>query len=311
MIMEIRQLRYFVTVAEEMHFKNAANRLHIAQPALSQQIRALEKSLGADLFRRTTRRVEMTAAGNALLPAAHHILSQTDAAARLVTQASLGSLGTVRIGFVGSAAIELIPAMRRYMNDQWPNVDVELQETPSDELITALRQRGTDVGVVRETMDYPKGIVIRPLYNEPLVLAVPNSHRFANASEVWLRDLTGETLISFREDTSVGLSARIAQLLYEAEVGYHKGQEAVQFVTMVGLVAARLGVAIVPKAMKYLQLPGVTFVPFADDRAFSTVALAYRQEDEDNLLIQNCVSAAVTTAGGEDISIPPPPVGLV
>lgn len=308
--MEIRQLRYFVAVAEEMHFKNAAARLHIAQPALSQQIRALEKDLGTALFNRTTRRVEMTAAGEALLPAARHILAEAVAAERLVTQASHGVLGTVRIGFVSSAAIEVVPAMRRYLKDRWPEVEVELREITSTRILTDLRQRNIDVGIVRETVRYPEGISMRALYNEPLVLAVPCDHPLAEREQVRLHELSHETFITFREDNPAGLSGRITQLLQEADIRYTSGQEAVQFVTMVGLVAAQLGVAIVPSAMRHLRLPGVTFLPIADKNAFSTVAFACRSEDNQDLLVKNCLRAAVVMTSGDDFAKPSPPAPM-
>lgn len=297
--MEFRQLKYFVAVAEEMHFNRASQRLHIAQPALSQQIQSLESQLKTKLFNRTTRKVELTEAGAALLPVARNILAAVDNATRTVEKAALGIVGTLRLGFVSSAAVNLIPKVMDGMKRKWPQIDIELQEATTAEIFLSLRRNQLDIGLVREIEHYPDEIEVVPLIREPLVVAVYESHPLAGHQSIALKDLSGEKLISFRERDVAGLFDHIDHILRLGEVECTKGQEAIQLLTIIGLVAAQLGVAIVPQSLVVMQIPGVRYLRLSDEIAYSTIAVAHRAADSSNLLVRNCLDVARRVVDGD------------
>ena len=273
--MELRLLRYFVAVAEEQHFGRAATRLHMAQPGLSHQIRRLERELGAQLFLRTTRRVEITDAGKVLLGDAQQILAHADRASAAVAQAVQGEVGLVRIGFVSSAALAITPRLAHALHERVPGLTLQLDELTTERQLDLLRDGALDVGLVREVVAAP-GLVVEPLLRERLYLALHHSHRLAAHRSVALAQLAGEPFIVFPRERVSLLYDHIAGLCLAAGFALQPAQQAVQFITILGLVAGNAGVAIVPEPLRALQLPGLRYLPLEDEAATSLVSIACR-----------------------------------
>ncbi|MFE7415822.1 LysR family transcriptional regulator [Rhodococcus sp. NPDC057529] len=289
--MELRQLRYFVTVAEEMNFRRAAERLHIAQPALSQQISKFEKELRTTLFERTTRRVELTDAGRVLLDEGRRVLAEADHALAAVEQVAHGEVGLLRIGFVSSAALRIVPATVLALQKEWPGVQVELSESTTDRQLSAIADGNLDIGLVRE-VDRADGIVVRPLTREPLLVAMHSSHPFAGRESVRLVELRDERFLTFPRGQVSRLYDHIAALCHHAGFRLDAAQEAVQFPTLLGLVAANTGVTIVPASLRALHLPDLRYVALSDAQAVSTVSVAYRADRQQIPAIRHFLDVA-------------------
>lgn len=293
--MELRTLRAFVVLAEEEHFHRAAERLHIAQPALSQTIKRLEKELHVQLFLRTTRSVRLTDPGRVLLAEARQILSAADRAHSAVRHAASGELGGVRIGFVASAALGLVPNILRTVQQQWPRLDLELVESTTGVQLTALRSGELDIGIVREAHPSPD-LLVTHLLKERLVVALHDSHPLADRGHVQLSELRDEAFIAAPRGATPLLSDHIAALC--DSVGFHQtvAHEALQFPTILGLVAANAGIAIVPEAMKVLQLPGLVYLDLEDERATSQISVVATAARADTPLIRNVLTAILTAS---------------
>ncbi|HLO88175.1 MAG TPA: LysR family transcriptional regulator [Nostocaceae cyanobacterium] len=277
--MELRHLRYFVTLAEELHFGRAAERLHIAQPPLSQQIRQLEAELGFQLFHRTKRTVELTAAGEVFLAESQQILMQLDQAIQKGRQISRGEIGQLVIGFVGSAAYNVLPEILRSFRTVVPGVTVKLHELTTDQQLQWLQEGRLDVGFVRPpvTEDTFSWEII---FEEPLMVALPVSHRLAERSHISLRELTGEPFILFPRSQAPGLYDQIISLCQQAEFSPKVTQEAIQMQTIVSLVAAEIGVTIVPASLQNLQRTGVVYKAVEESAACtacSAIAILWRK----------------------------------
>lgn len=232
-----------------MNFRRAAERLHIAQPALSQQISKFEKELRTTLFERTTRRVELTDAGRVLLDEGRRVLAEADHALAAVEQVAHGEVGLLRIGFVSSAALRIVPATVLALQKAWPGVQVELSESTTDRQLSGIADGILDIGLVRE-VDRAEGIVVRPLTREPLLVAMHSSHPFANRTSVRLVELRDERFLTFPRGQVSRLYDHIAALCHHAGFRLEAAQEAVQFPTLLGLVAANTGVTIVPASLR-------------------------------------------------------------
>lgn len=296
--MEIRQLRYFIAVAEEMHFNRAAARLHIAQPALSQQIQRLERELKTMLFARTTRSVELTETGKVLLVAARRVIMESEDALRSIEQAVEGRTGTLRVGFVGSAALNLIPRIVPPLRQMYPDLELELHELTTEQQLSSLEAGNLDVGIVRDVESLP-GITARELTREPLVVALPEDHPLAGQTTLALTDLAEAGFVVFPRQQVSRLYDVISALCLQAGFRMRVAQEAVQFPTILGLVAAKTGIAVVPEGMRALQLPGLRYVPLADEAATSTISLIVTTERSGTPLISRFIEAATGFAGKE------------
>jgi DNA-binding transcriptional LysR family regulator len=275
--MELRQLRYFLAVAEELNFHRAAERLHIAQPALSQQIRRFERELHTPLFHRTTRRTELTESGKVLYESARRVLAEADNAVSAVRQASHGELGNLRVGFVSSAALALVPKIVHAMRDRWPRLHLDLEEATTEKQLEAIDAGIMDLGIVRE-VTAPAGLSLLELVQEPLLVGLPRAHPLANRSAVHLAELAGEKFVLFPRNRLSRLYDHVAALCQRAGFRMQASQHVTQFPTMLGLVAAGTGIAIVPRSLRYLQLPGVTFIPIEDRDAVSHIGLVCRED---------------------------------
>lgn len=284
--MELRHLRYFRAVAEERHFGRAAAKLHMAQPPLSQQIRHLEEELGVTLLRRTTRRVDLTPAGEAYLLRVRSILQSVEAAGDEARRISGGLEGRLVVGCVGSATYSLLPALARSLREQLPGVDFAFRgEMLSPDQIAALRDGSIDLALLR-----PSGnpadqtdLAVVTLREEKYVVALPEDHRLASRSRLRVADLRNEELILH---SGQGRSA-----MYDAVVGLCRDagfepvirHEVAETSTLVTFVAAGLGIAVVPEPVAQLVVAGATYRPLAS-RARMDLMVATRAGDESTLL---------------------------
>lgn len=285
--MELRHLRYFVAVAEERHFGRAAERLHMAQPPLSQQIRQLEAELGLTLLTRTTRRVDLTPAGAAYLERAREILGAVDAAAYEAASIASGRRGRLLIGCVGSATYSLLPALARTLRAELPEVEFGFRgEMLSPDQAAALTDGTLDLGLLRPLPTGNSGgpgLSITHLRQESLLVAVPKDHRFAGRSRVRIADLDGEDLVIHAGSGRSAMNAMIQELFDSAGIRSHIAHEVAETSTLVTFVAAGLGVAIVPEPTAALAVPGVVYVPLTGTPGVELVA-ATRAGDESPLL---------------------------
>jgi DNA-binding transcriptional LysR family regulator len=275
--MELRLLRYFVAVAHTRHFGQAAERLHMAQSPLSAAIRQLESQLGATLFDRTTRRVELTAAGTALLADAEHILQSVEAAQARVQLVAAGSTGLLRIGATGLAAFRQLPALARIAARETPGLVLRFSPdllTPAQEL--ALVQDRIDLAVLRPPLR-AAGLSSRLIVRERLVLALPRHHRLAGGEPVELTELREEAFVVYGVPDSI-VDTIVTQACLGAGFLPRQAHEAAQTSIMLTLVAAGLGVALLPESATALGVDGVRFEPIAEDVRID-LALAWRTDD--------------------------------
>jgi DNA-binding transcriptional LysR family regulator len=255
--MELRQLRYFLTVADELHFGRAAERLHITQPPLTVAVRRLERELGAQLFDRTTRRVTLTAAGQAFRNRTQAALAELDAAAGDVAEVAAGRSGRIRVGFVSSASYTTVPEAIRAFRRHRPRVDLVLNPLTSGEQIEQLLDGELDLGLIRDPGDVP-GLNLELLSTEDLVVVLPESHHLTAREEIRPQDLEGEPMILFPYRLMPGFVARVLRLFEPLETPPAVAQQAIHQETVLGLVAAGLGISVLPESVQRFQMPGVT-----------------------------------------------------
>ncbi|MEG4455595.1 LysR family transcriptional regulator [Microcoleus sp. N9_A1] len=275
--MELRHLRYFIAVAEELNFTRAAEKLHIAQPPLSQQIQHLEAELGFQLFRRTKRTVVLTEAGQLFFEESQKILQQVDRAIQLGRQTSRGELGQLTIGFVSSAAHNVVPAILQAFRTRCPAVKLELHELTTNEQLQRLREGRIDIGFVRPPVE-EDGINSEIVFREPLIVALPETHPAADRAQVELRELSTEPFILFPRSQARGLYDAIVSLCQQAGFSPIAAQEAIQMQTIVSLVAAEMGVAIVPASMQNFQRSGVVYKSLPESTCIVAIALIWRSD---------------------------------
>lgn len=281
MNLELRQLRYFVTVAEELHFGKAALRLHMTQPPLSQTIQALEELLGAALFERNRRGVTLTAAGAALLPEARRMLAQSLELPQLVQRAAAGEVGRLSLAFVSSADYSVLPPFLRAYRAAYPQVQINLQEATSDLQLDDLLHGRIDAGLLipplpdksRAELDY------LPVLNEPLILAAPAGlDALKTPGPVALADLPPLPLIIFPRAIAPALYDAVLSVFGAAGITPEIGQQAIQMQTIVSLVSAGMGLALVPQSVSNLMRPGVEYRSLRDPTPLVETGLAWRRE---------------------------------
>jgi DNA-binding transcriptional LysR family regulator len=270
---DLRRLRYFVAVAEELHFGRAARRLNLSQPPLSVQIRTLEREIGTPLLIRTQRRVELTEAGRVLLEDARRLLGQAEAAVIHARRAAEGAIGRLSIGFVSTVDYSILPPLVRRFRHKHPGIALKLLELTGDRQQALLQSGELDLGLSILPSPAP-GLTMRPVLREPLIAAVPANHPLAGRRRIALRSLSAEAFIQFPRELAPGLYDLAIAACQKAGFTPHLAQEAIQMQTILGLVAAGLGVAVVPHCMSKLQRPDVRYLAL-DARGFEveTVAL--------------------------------------
>lgn len=281
--MELRHLRYFVVVAETCHFGQAAERLQMAQPPLSQQIRQLEAELGAELLTRTTRSVKLTPAGEAFREDAQRILSSVDEAARRARQFAEGKAGTLRIGLTGTASYTQLPALARMVKENLPDVVLDIYTemlTPAIEL--ALAAGELDVGVLRPPARDPS-LTVRAIARENFVVALPAGHRLTSADTVAVGELRAEDFIMYPARSRSVVNEAVMRACRAADYHPHVAHESGKTSTQLSLVAAGLGIAVLPESVRGIALTGVEYRTVSGAEEVE-LALAWRRTSESPLV---------------------------
>ncbi|SDI70549.1 LysR substrate-binding domain-containing protein [Paraburkholderia phenazinium] len=278
--MDLRRIRYFIVLSEELHFGRAAQRLNIAQPPLSQQIRVLEDELGARLFERTNRRVELTAAGKALLPEARALAAQAERTGEVARRAQRGELGELRVGFTGSAAFSaVIPKLIFEFRRRLPEIHLRLEELSTQQQLTAMLERRLEVAFVRGTArpDLPSTWQVIRLFEDALVAVLPARHPLAlQGGALSVDAFRNEGFVMYPRERGTGVYDQVIALCQQAGFAPRLAQEARESPTIVGLVAAGLGVAFVPASLSSIKVDGVAYRPLRGKGARSAMWMVLR-----------------------------------
>jgi DNA-binding transcriptional LysR family regulator len=272
--MEIRHLRYFTAVAENLHFGLAARQLNISQPPLSQQIRELEEELGVQLFWRNKRRVQLTEAGRVFLQETKLILEQTSHAIRAVQRTNCGEIGQLTVGFVMSATCTVLPDVLRTFGQRYPGVELVLKESTTGEGIAALKEKKMHLCFLRlpardEALDS------KTLLSERMLLAIPKGHPFSDRSTVSLRLLEKERFIIFPRSQGSDFYDLIVSACHQSGFSPKVVQEAAQMQTILSLVAAGIGISLVPESVWTLRKEGVCYKPLLESFPETGIVLAW------------------------------------
>ncbi len=280
MNIELRHLRYFIAVAEELHFGHAAARLNISQPPLSQQIQILEQQIGARLFARTNRSVSLTEAGRQFLADSRQILSQVDDAAARAARLHHGETGELRIGFTSSAPfIKAVSDTLSTFRRRYPDVHIQTRETNTREQIVPLNEGALDLGLMRNTQ-LPDTLAWARVLREPLLAMVPRDHPLASQPRVSLRELAREPFVFFDPHVGTGLYDDILGLMRRYDLTPAITQEVGEAMTIIGLVAAGLGVSILPASFRRVQLLEMCWLPIEEQDAVSEMWLVWSKHHE-------------------------------
>jgi len=278
--MELRHLRYFAAVAEELHFTRAAAKLGIAQPPLTQQIKALERELGVDLFVRAGRGVSLTSAGTAFLADAKIILAHVAAASLRARDASRGRVGRLGVGFTESASFHpLVTEAFRGFRAAYPDVQLDLSEGHSPTLIAALEDGSLDLAFVRPPFTPSRRIAYEVLAEEAMAAALPIDHRLAGRQSLRLQELAEERFVLYPRTVRPGLADEVVNACRRAGFEPAVGQETPQLSSTINLVAAGLGVSIVPEGMRQVRPQAVRYLPIEDLDLCAYLAVARRVAD--------------------------------
>ncbi|WP_405718158.1 LysR substrate-binding domain-containing protein [Streptomyces sp. NBC_01537] len=283
--MELRHLRYFLAVAETRHFGKAAEALHMAQPPLSQAIRRLESELGVELFTRTTRQVALSGAGEVFRTDVERILKDVDEAAARAGRFATGVEGVLRVGLTGSASYRQLPALARLLKQEMPHVMMEVHTemlTPAQE--AALVERRLDVGVLRPPVR-EEGLTHRPLADEPLVVAVPEEHWLAEVDTVRIEQLRHEDFIMYGATLGSVVNDAVVRSCLSSGFYPHCAYEVTETSAALALVAAGLGIAVLPDSIRSAKREGV-LCKNIDDALSVPLVLAWRAAD-DSPLVRN------------------------
>ena len=287
--LDIRNLQAFLAVAEELHFGNAACRLGIAQPPLSQLIRKIEQALGYALFVRDTRKVELTPPGEALVVLARDLLARLDGGLKHVAAVARGDAGRLEVGFTPTVALDVLPRIIRGFRATFPAVEAHLFEMLPDPLHEALGTRSIDVAIMREPSEHWGNRIIA-LCQEPFVAVLPAQHRLADpGTRFRLGELRDEPFVLFPHNRGSKNMAKMLALCAEASFLPRIVQEVPGWQTAVSMVGAGIGVSIQPASVMRLQMQGVVYRPVPSDIQ-SIIALVTRP-DEDRPMIANFIEA--------------------
>ncbi|MFJ4029069.1 LysR substrate-binding domain-containing protein [Paenarthrobacter sp. NPDC089989] len=260
--MELRQLRYFLVVADELHFGRAAERLHITQPPLTVAIKRLEHELGVQLFDRTTRRVTLTPAGEAFRDKTASALAGLDEAAGDLADVAAGRSGKLRLGFVSSASYTTVPEAIRAFRASRPRVELVLAPLTSGEQVEQLLDGELDLGLLRDPGQIP-GLALELLGTEDLVVVLPETHALTACSEISAEQLEGEPMVLFPYRLMPGFVSRVLRLIEHLPTPPLVAQQAIHQETVLGLVAAGLGISVLPQSIQRFHMPGITTRPIA------------------------------------------------
>lgn len=278
-LMELRHLRYFLAVAEELHFGRAAERLHIAQPPLSLQIRQLEEEIGVRLFERSKRRVALTAAGEVFLRETRKTMAQLEQAISQAQRASRGEVGELLIGFIQSAAINVLPGILQTFREHFPKVDIKLREATPAQIHNELVDGQIHIGFLRPPINHD-ALACATVLSESLLVALPKAHPLARQKKMVLKSLANERFILFPRAASPGFYDQLVSVCRAAGFSPVIGQEAVQMQTILGLVAGGMGVALIPASIRSLRSDGVVYRELRELAAQAEMVVAWRRDNQ-------------------------------
>lgn len=281
--MDLRQLSYFVAVAEELSFSRAAVRVHISQPPLSRQIAKLEQELGAQLLVRSSHEVVLTQAGQALLEEARRLLALSAAIPEVVGRASRGETGSLRIGFVGSTIYTSVPALLSQYRRLYPQVAVSVQQLTVARQTVMLKNSEIDVGIIRQPVTEP-WLATRSLFKEGFMAALPAHHRLAGQDKVMLQSLADDDFVFFSRSEAPAIHEQLRKMCEAAGFSPRIVQESYPMSTVVGLVAAGVGIAIVPESMHSLQMQNVVYRKLGGTKAKTEFFLAWHVDNTSQTL---------------------------
>jgi DNA-binding transcriptional LysR family regulator len=280
---ELRHMRYFVAVAEELHFGRAAKRLGITQPPLSLQIQHLEANLGVTLFERTNRRVELTPAGSTLLKDARKLFADLTSTLEATVRAARGETGTLRVAFPASVMFLTLPRIIRRFRQEFASVRLELREMSTGSQITALKTGELDVGFLRQPPRDDE-LVTETMMKENLVLAISKEHPLAKRKRLRLADVADEDFVLFPRDLTPGLHSHVLAACAEAGVHPRIVQTSRELFTTISLVEAGLGVTIVPASAQQMGWKGVRYFPIRSPSAVTRIDAAWRAGNRSAIL---------------------------
>jgi DNA-binding transcriptional LysR family regulator len=291
--MEYRHLRLFLAVADELHFTRAAARLGIAQPHVSQEIQRLEREIGAQLFVRSRRKVEMTAAGQAFRTGALEVLAATERAVEDARRASRGEAGRLTVGFAGSAGYDVFPEAIRRFRSRWPGIALELREMTTVSQIRGLGERTIDVALGRPRVEPRAEVELAIVRQEETLVALPTSHPLAPRRVIDLHELAQEPWIVFGRTGGPGLYTLFAAACQEAGFEMQVAQEVGEIPTMINLVAGGVGIALVPEPVRRLTRDGVVFRQLEGGGPAVPLGLMWRRGNQDQA-VRNFVETLLT-----------------
>ncbi len=299
-IADLDLLSAFVAVAEERHFRRAAERLHLAQPVVSRRIQRLERDIGVQLLERSTRQVSLTDAGTGFLDDARRLLHDADLAVARARRVAQGVLGRLSIGFVESVAFELLAPLLAQLEQRVPDVTLELRELSTEQQLAELHG-DVDVAIVRELGEHELGaeqLTGRHLLTERLHVALPERHRLAGHASLQLEELADLPFVMFPRPPVPRLHDHLVGVCTRA--GFHPDivAHAAQYPTMLAMVAAARGLALVPACARAIRPQGVRLVPLEDDHATTSLSLAWQEPAP--AALDTFVEAATTVARAHD-----------
>src|SRR5882724_7718694 len=272
--MELRQIRSFLSIAETLHFGRTAELIHLSQPALSLQIRALEEEIGARLFERNRRKTTLTAAGFAFRDNAAAALSQLEQAIGKARLAAKGKLGLLRIGFISTAGSEIVPNIIRQFRGLNPEVEFSLRAITTGDQVEMLETGSLDIGFLRLPIGGHSALDVVTVHREPFVLVLPASHKLAKRKRVRLREVSGQDFVMYERTYAPGFHDLILDMLRDAGIVPNVCQPAGQMPTLISLVDSRMGISILPASAVKHSVAAVVACEIADAIPMSEIAIA-------------------------------------
>jgi len=284
--MDLRQLRQFVAVAEERSFRRAAERLNVSQPPLSVAVRRLEADMGVTLLDRTRHHVRLTVAGEAFLREARRTLAHAQLSVEIAQRAAVGKLGTLRLSFVPSSALDVVPRLLRAFHADYPDVKLMLSGDTTSQQMVALLTGTTDLGIVVPPLHDAKDLRVESLCEQELMLAVPHTHPVSSQRRVQLRDLSGEAFVGFPFREGPGFESVVVAACQDSGFIPNFVQVAPQMQAILALVAGGMGIALVPRAMQSVLMENVAYVQVCKRNApvKYSLGLAFRPSNDNPAL---------------------------
>ena len=275
--MELRQIRSFLSIAETLHFGRTAELIHLSQPALSLQIRALEEEVGVRLFQRNRRKTTLTAAGFAFRDDAAAALSQLEQAIRSARLAAKGKMGLLRIGFISTAGSEIVPDIVRQFRESNPEVEFSLRNILTAQQVQMLEAGSLDIGFLRLPIGEQSALDVVTVHREPFVLVVPSSHKLAKRKSVRLREVAGQDFVMYERTYAPGFHDLMYGIFRDARIVPNVSQTAVEIPMLLSLVASGMGITIAPLSVVKHSAASVVACNILDRIPMSEIGMAVRK----------------------------------